>query len=74
MPTLLLALLLAAILAPAAGAQTLSSRERAIARRIPVQRLTHRRVWAIAIVILYLACRWFAGLKARRTEAWLRFV
>lgn len=31
-------------------------------------------VWAIAIVILYLACRWFAGLKARRTEAWLRFV
>jgi uncharacterized membrane protein len=31
-------------------------------------------VWAIAIVILYLACRWFAGLKARRTDAWLRFV
>src|SRR6476661_283153 len=31
-------------------------------------------VWAIAIVILYVACRWFAGLKARRTDAWLRFV
>ncbi|MGH7512325.1 MAG: DUF1624 domain-containing protein [Gemmatimonadales bacterium] len=31
-------------------------------------------VWAIAIVTLYLACRWFAGYKARRTDAWLRFV
>jgi len=31
-------------------------------------------VWAIAIATLYLACRWFAGLKARRTDAWLRFV
>jgi uncharacterized membrane protein len=31
-------------------------------------------VWGIAIVLLYLACRWFAGLKARRTDAWLRFV
>jgi uncharacterized membrane protein len=31
-------------------------------------------VWAIAIVILYAACRWFADLKARRTDAWLRFV
>ena len=31
-------------------------------------------VWAVAIVILYLACRWFAGLKARRTDAWLRYV
>lgn len=37
MPTLLLALLLAAALVPAAGAQTLSSKERAIARRIPAQ-------------------------------------
>jgi hypothetical protein len=31
-------------------------------------------VWAVAIVILYLACRWFADLKARRTDAWLRYV
>jgi uncharacterized membrane protein len=31
-------------------------------------------VWAIAVVILYLACRWFADLKTRRTDAWLRFV
>ena len=31
-------------------------------------------VWAVAVVILYLACRWFAGLKARRTDAWLRYV
>lgn len=37
MPTLLLALLLAATLAPAAGAQALSSKERAIARRIPAR-------------------------------------
>jgi uncharacterized membrane protein len=31
-------------------------------------------VWVIAIAALYLACHWFAGLKARRTDAWLRFV
>jgi len=31
-------------------------------------------VWAMAIAILYVACRWFAGLKARRTEVWLRFL
>ena len=31
-------------------------------------------VWWVAIVILYLACRWFAGLKARRRDAWLRYV
>jgi uncharacterized membrane protein len=31
-------------------------------------------VWAVAAVVLYLACRWFAGLKARRTDAWLRYV
>jgi len=28
-------------------------------------------VWAIAIVILYGACKWFADVKARRTEWWL---
>lgn len=31
-------------------------------------------VWAVAIVILYLACRWFADLKARRTDAWLSYL
>ena len=31
-------------------------------------------VWAVAIAILYIACRWFAELKARRTEAWLKFL
>jgi hypothetical protein len=31
-------------------------------------------VWAVAVIILYFACRWFAELKARRTDAWLRFV
>ncbi len=31
-------------------------------------------VWAVAIVILFFACRWFAGVKARRTDAWLRYL
>lgn len=31
-------------------------------------------VWAIAIVLLYFACRWFANLKAQRSEAWLRYL
>ena len=31
-------------------------------------------VWAVTIVILTIACRWFADLKARRTDAWLRFL
>jgi uncharacterized membrane protein len=31
-------------------------------------------VWAVAIVMLYFACRWYAGLKARRTGWWLRYV
>jgi len=31
-------------------------------------------VWAVAMVLLYLACRRFAELKARRTDAWLRYV
>ncbi len=31
-------------------------------------------VWAVAIVVLYFPCRWFADLKARRTEGWLRFL
>jgi uncharacterized membrane protein len=31
-------------------------------------------VWAVAIGILYFACRWFADLKARRTDWWLRYL
>jgi hypothetical protein len=31
-------------------------------------------VWAVAIIILYFACRWFADLKSRRTEAWLSYL
>jgi uncharacterized membrane protein len=31
-------------------------------------------VWAVAIIILYFACRWFANLKARRTDAWLSYL
>jgi uncharacterized membrane protein len=31
-------------------------------------------VWAIAIGILYAACRWFAGVKARRTDWWLSYL
>lgn len=31
-------------------------------------------VWALAIVLLYFACRWFADFKARRNEAWLRYL
>jgi uncharacterized membrane protein len=31
-------------------------------------------VWALAIGILYFVCRWYAGIKARRTDWWLRYV
>ena len=31
-------------------------------------------IWAIAILLLYPACRWFAGVKARRREAWLSYM
>jgi uncharacterized membrane protein len=31
-------------------------------------------VWALAIVLLYFACRWFAKLKAKRSEWWLRYL
>jgi hypothetical protein len=31
-------------------------------------------VWAAAIVMLYSACRWFADLKGRRTDWWLRYL
>ncbi len=31
-------------------------------------------VWAVAVALLYLACRWFAGLKSRSGAAWLRWL
>jgi hypothetical protein len=31
-------------------------------------------VWAITIVLLYFACRWFADLKARRNHWWLKYL
>ena len=31
-------------------------------------------VWAVAIAILYPACRWFAAVKGRSRAPWLRFV
>lgn len=31
-------------------------------------------VWAIAVALLYFACRWFADLKARRKDAWLKYL
>jgi uncharacterized membrane protein len=31
-------------------------------------------VWAVAIVLLYVACRWYADLKSRRTDWWLRYL
>jgi uncharacterized membrane protein len=30
-------------------------------------------VWAIVVVLLYPICRWFAGVKQRRTDAWLSY-
>jgi uncharacterized membrane protein len=31
-------------------------------------------VWVGVVVALYPACRWFAGVKARRREAWLSYL
>ncbi len=31
-------------------------------------------VWAVAIVLLYVPCRWFADLKARGKDWWLRYL
>jgi len=31
-------------------------------------------VWAIAIALLYPACAWFAGVRARAMSPWLRFL
>ena len=31
-------------------------------------------VWGVAVVMLYFACRWFADLKARRSDWWLGYL
>jgi len=31
-------------------------------------------VWAIAVVLLYFASRWYSGLKARRSDWWLKYL
>jgi uncharacterized membrane protein len=31
-------------------------------------------VWAFVVLAIYPACRWFAALKQRRTEAWLSYL
>lgn len=31
-------------------------------------------VWAIAIAMLYVLCRWFAEIKAKRTDWWLKYL
>ncbi|HEU4409263.1 MAG TPA: heparan-alpha-glucosaminide N-acetyltransferase domain-containing protein [Polyangiaceae bacterium] len=31
-------------------------------------------VWGLALALLYPLCRWFAGLKARRTDRWLSYL
>ena len=31
-------------------------------------------VWVVAVVILYFACRWFVGVKARRSDWWLGYL
>ncbi len=31
-------------------------------------------VWAVVVALLYVACRWFADLKARRRDWWLTYL
>ena len=31
-------------------------------------------VWAVAVVLLYFASRWYSGLKARRSDWWLKYL
>jgi len=31
-------------------------------------------VWGVAVALLYIACRWFAGVKARRHDWWVRYL
>lgn len=30
--------------------------------------------WAVAVVVLYPACRWFAGVKQRNKSPWLSYL
>jgi hypothetical protein len=30
-------------------------------------------VWIVVVALVYPACRWFAGVKRRRSEAWLSY-
>ena len=50
------------------GSVRLDSRRRAVG--LPLLYL----VFAIDVALLYVACRWFAGVKARRQDGWLRYV
>jgi hypothetical protein len=31
-------------------------------------------VFIVVVVALYFPCRWFAGVKARRSESWLSYL
>jgi hypothetical protein len=31
-------------------------------------------IWISVVVLLYLPCRWFAGVKARRRDWWLSYL
>ena len=31
-------------------------------------------VWLVVVAALYPVCRWFAGVKARRSDAWLGYL
>ena len=31
-------------------------------------------VWGLVVVLMYPLCRWFAGVKRRRSEAWLSYL
>jgi hypothetical protein len=31
-------------------------------------------VWVSVVVLLYPVCRWFAGVKRRRTDWWLSYL
>ncbi|HKC42141.1 MAG TPA: heparan-alpha-glucosaminide N-acetyltransferase domain-containing protein [Gemmatimonadales bacterium] len=31
-------------------------------------------VWAVAIIVLYVPSRWYSGLKARRSDWWLKYL
>ena len=31
-------------------------------------------IWILVVALLYPLCRWFAGVKARRRDAWLSYL